>query len=72
MTATVPCSFRWFSIRNGVTTEAQQFKGNTYICEPADVGCVLQVEITVMILLTLEFRPIMSWNCIDVIWTSKI
>lgn len=72
MTATVPCSFRWFTIRNGVTTEAQQFKGNTYICEPADVGCMLQVEITVMILLSLEFRSIMSWDCVNVIRTCKV
>lgn len=72
MNATIPCTFRWFSVRNGLTTEVQQFRGNTYICEPADVGCMLQVEITVNILLTVEFRSIMSRNCINVIWTSKI
>lgn len=72
MTATVPCSFRWFSVRNGITIEAQQFKGNTYICEPADVGCMLQVEITVLILLIKEFRSIVSRNSINVIWSSKI
>ena len=48
MTATIPCSFRWFTVRNGLTTEIPHFKGNTFICEPADVGCLLQVEIAVI------------------------
>ena len=40
--AHVPCVFKWYRIRNGITTEAMEFKGNTFICEPADVGSILQ------------------------------
>jgi hypothetical protein len=45
--AQVPCHFRWARIKNGLITEADEFKGNTFICEPSDVGCMIQVEVTV-------------------------
>ena len=50
--STIPCHYRWFKIRNGLTSEVPTFKGNSYICEPSDVGSIIQVEITVTIVLS--------------------
>ncbi len=30
--AVVPCLFKWFRIKNGLTTEVEEFKGNTFMC----------------------------------------
>lgn len=45
--AIVPCVFRWYRIRNGLVCDAEEFRGNVFLCEPSDVGCMLQVEVTV-------------------------
>ena len=55
--AMVPCTYRWFRIKNGISSEVVEFKGNTFICEPSDVGSILQAEVTVTFSL---FRALMS------------
>lgn len=40
--ALVPCIYRWSRIKNGILAEAAEFKGNTFLCEPADVGSTIQ------------------------------
>lgn len=40
--ALVPCTYRWSRIKNGILAEATEFKGNTFLCEPADVGSTIQ------------------------------
>jgi hypothetical protein len=45
--ALVPCRFRWSRIKNGIIAEAEDFKGSSFICEPSDVGCIIQAEVTV-------------------------
>lgn len=30
--ATIPCIFKWSRIKNGLLSEAPQFKGNSFIC----------------------------------------
>lgn len=46
--ALVPCLYRWFRLKNGLVTEVEDFKGNTFIVEPGDVGCIIQAEVTVI------------------------
>jgi len=45
----VPCRFCWYRTKNGVTTVIEHIKGSTYMCEPADLGTVIKVEIMVRI-----------------------
>lgn len=45
--ALVPCVFRWTRVKNGISTEVEEFRGNTFMCEPSDVGAVIQAEVTV-------------------------
>ena len=47
--ATVPCLYRWFKIKNGLITEVPEFRGNSFVCDPCDVGSLIQAEITVTI-----------------------
>lgn len=44
---TVPCVYKWSRIKNGLLTEVSEFKGNSFICEPSDIGCIIQAEVTV-------------------------
>ena len=30
--ATVPCNYKWFRIRNGLTEEVGKFRGCSYVC----------------------------------------
>lgn len=30
--ATIPCTFKWSRIKNGLIAEVPEFKGNSYIC----------------------------------------
>lgn len=30
--ATIPCIYKWCRIKNGLTTEVPEFKGNSFIC----------------------------------------
>lgn len=30
--ALVPSVYRWYRIKNGITSEVQEFKGNTFLC----------------------------------------
>jgi hypothetical protein len=39
--AVVPCVYRWLRIRNGIAEERDEFIGNSYVCELADVGSSL-------------------------------
>jgi|JI6StandDraft_1071083.scaffolds.fasta_scaffold952143_1 hypothetical protein len=41
--AIVPCHYRWFRLRNGLTEEASRFKGNSYVCDSSDIGATIQV-----------------------------
>lgn len=45
--ALVPCTYRWSRIKNGILSEVDEFRGNSFICEPSDVGCIIQAEVTV-------------------------
>lgn len=40
--STVPCIYKWSRIKNGLTSEVPEFKGNSFICEPSDVGSIIQ------------------------------
>lgn len=42
----VPCSYRWFRVRNGLKEEVIRYKGSSYICDPSDIGAIIQVEVT--------------------------
>lgn len=43
----VPCRYCWYRTKNGVTTVIEHVKGSTYMCEPADLGTTIKVEVTV-------------------------
>lgn len=43
----VSCKFSWSRIRDSLITPLGYIKGNTYQCDPNDVGATISVEITV-------------------------
>lgn len=45
--AIVPCTYKWTRIKNGILADVPEFKGNTFLCEPSDVGSTIQAEVTV-------------------------
>lgn len=45
----MPCHYKWFRIRNGLIEESYKFKGNSYVCDCADIGAVIQADVTVLI-----------------------
>lgn len=52
--ATIPCIYKWSKIKNGLTHEIPEFKGNSFICEPSHVGSIIQAEVTVIIMLIIR------------------
>lgn len=45
--AMLPCHYKWFRIRNGLTEECHKFRGNSYVCDSSDLGSVIQVLVIV-------------------------
>ena len=59
----VPCSFKWFRLRNGLTEEINRYRGSSYICDPSDIGAIIQAEVTsndqeYSGIATLQFGPV--------------
>jgi hypothetical protein len=48
----LPCLFQWSRIRGNHVESLPAVKGNVYMCEPSDVGAVIEVWITVRVCLT--------------------
>lgn len=33
-------------MKNGLVSEVPEFKGNSFICQPSDIGTIIQAEVT--------------------------
>ena len=44
--ATVPCLYKWSKIKHGLVTQVPEFRGNSFVCDPSDVGAIIQAEVT--------------------------
>lgn len=45
--AVLPTAINWFRLRNGMVTNLSHVRGNTYMCDPSDVGATIRAEIRV-------------------------
>jgi hypothetical protein len=43
----IPVTINWFKLKNGLTTHLSNVRGNTYMCDPSDIGAVIRIEIRV-------------------------
>lgn len=45
--AVIPVAINWFKLKNGLTTHLSSVRGNTYMCDPSDVGAIIRAEVRV-------------------------
>lgn len=43
----MPCEYKWTRNMDTSLTELKEIKGNSYMCQPDDLGAIIQVEIKV-------------------------
>lgn len=61
--AVIPVAITWFKIKNGLSTHMASVRGNTYLCDPSDVGAVIRAEVKVPVRRNSESRGRIGWNC---------
>lgn len=43
----IPCKYAWSRVKHNKATPITHCKGNTYLCEPDDIGWVVEATVTV-------------------------